>query len=94
MQLIRKLHITEPVNFVMCLLGKKYPMTADEFYCSRLPDTFDPSRAGKRMKLQTPETWETQLSLRVSLFYFIFVKIETFQHFAVVLFFPIGHVVK
>ena len=36
----------------------------EEFYKSKLPDTFDEARAGKRMKLPVPETWETQVSLR------------------------------
>lgn len=63
-QLIRKLHITEPVEHVMCLIGKKYPKTLDEFYRSRLPGTFEEERAGKRMKLPIPETWETQVSMK------------------------------
>ena len=41
-----------------------YPATMEEFYQSRLPDTFNPAMAGKRMKLPTPETWETQVSLK------------------------------
>ncbi|XP_022100533.1 telomerase protein component 1-like [Acanthaster planci] len=63
-QLIRKLHITEPVESVMCLVGKKYPESLEAFYKTRLPGTWDPDRAGKRMKLPTPETWETQVSLK------------------------------
>ena len=39
-------------------------MTPDEFYKCRLPGTWDYERAGKRMKLPVPETWETQVSLR------------------------------
>ena len=42
----------------------RYPSTLDEFYQSRLPGTFDEERAGKRMKLPTPETWETQVSMK------------------------------
>jgi len=42
----------------------RYPATLDEFYQARLPGTFDENRAGKRMKLPTPETWETQVSLK------------------------------
>jgi hypothetical protein len=64
-QLIRMLHITEPVHHVMCLIGKRYPATSDEFYVSRLPGTFNPELAGKRMRLPTPETWETQVSISV-----------------------------
>ena len=64
-QLVRKLHIAEPVQFVMALVGKKYPATLEEFYAARLSGVFNPDLAGKRMKLQTPETWETQVSLKV-----------------------------
>lgn len=39
-------------------------MTMEEFYRSRLPGTFEEERAGKRMKLPVPETWETQVSLK------------------------------
>eukprot|EP01090_Pellita_catalonica_P022069 TRINITY_DN8444_c0_g1_i1.p1 TRINITY_DN8444_c0_g1~~TRINITY_DN8444_c0_g1_i1.p1 ORF type:complete len:910 (+),score=188.39 TRINITY_DN8444_c0_g1_i1:83-2812(+) len=63
-QMIRQLHISQPVNNVMCLLGKKYPATQSEFYASGLRGTFDQSRAGKRMKLPVPETWETMLSAK------------------------------
>nr|XP_054750200.1 telomerase protein component 1-like [Lytechinus pictus] len=63
-QLIRKLHINDPVDSVMCLLGKRYPEDMESFYQSRLPGTWDAERAGKRMKLPTPETWETQVSLK------------------------------
>ena len=62
-QLIRKIHISEPVEPVMCLLGKRYPEDPETFRRSRLPGTWDESRAGKRMKLATPETWETMVSL-------------------------------
>ena len=47
----------------MCLLGKKYPEDVEAFRRSRLPGTWDESRAGKRMKLATPETWETTVSM-------------------------------
>eukprot|EP00111_Clytia_hemisphaerica_P016572 TCONS_00049092-protein len=63
-QLIRKLHISQPSQYVMCLVGKKYPSSIQEFYQSHLPGNFDEGRAGKRMKLKTPETWETQVSLK------------------------------
>ncbi len=49
----------------MAILGKKYPDTLEEFYKSHLPGTFDPKSASKRMRLPTPETWETQVSLHV-----------------------------
>ena len=63
-QLIRKLHISEPVLHIMSLVGKHYPETPEEFRTSGLPGTWDQDQAGKRMKLPTPETWETQISLR------------------------------
>lgn len=43
---------------------RRYPNTPEEFRQSRLPGVFDSTRAGKRMKLPTPETWETQVSLK------------------------------
>ena len=63
-QLIRKIHISEPVEPVMCLLGKRYPEDPESFRRSRLPGTWDETRAGKRMKLATPETWETTVSMK------------------------------
>ena len=63
-QLVRKLHIAEPVEHVMCLIGKRYPEDTESFRRSRLPGIWDQDRAGKRMKLSTPETWETQVSLK------------------------------
>jgi predicted RNA-binding protein with RPS1 domain len=63
-QLIRQLHISSPVENVMALIGKKYPNSIEEFIQTKLPGIFDSERAGKRMKLPTPETWETQVSLR------------------------------
>ncbi|XP_022253025.1 telomerase protein component 1-like [Limulus polyphemus] len=63
-QLIRLLHITQPVNHVMCLLGKKYPEEPELFRRSGLPGVWEEERAGVRMKLPVPETWETQVSAR------------------------------
>lgn len=63
-QLVRKIHISDPVEYVMCLVGKKYPEDPEAFRRSRLPGTWDQDRAGKRMKLPTPETWETQVSMK------------------------------
>jgi telomerase protein component 1 len=62
--LIRVLHIAEPVYPTMCILGKKYPDTREEFMRSKLPGEFKEDLAGKRMKLPTPETWETEVSLK------------------------------
>jgi len=61
-QLIRKLHISEPAEAVMGLIGKKYPEDHEEFRRSKLQGVWDQEQAGKRMKLPTPETWETQVS--------------------------------
>ena len=63
-QLIRKLHITKPVEHVLSILGKHYPEDPEAFRRSGLPGMWDEDRAGKRMKLPTPETWETQVSLK------------------------------
>jgi len=63
-QLIRRLHISEPAEVVMSIVGKKYPATQEDFVKSHLPGEFDATRAGKRMKLPTPETWETQVSAK------------------------------
>lgn len=60
-QLIRQLHISSPVDNVMSLIGKKYPSSYDEFMSSKLPGIYDSEKAGKRMKLPIPETWETQV---------------------------------
>ena len=62
-RLIRLLHLNAPAEFVMAILGKKYPTNNDEFRLTRLDGVFDQNRAGKRMKLKTPETWETQIAL-------------------------------
>ena len=61
-QLVRKLHISMPAEAVMGLIGKKYPEDPEEFRRSKLQGVWDQERAGKRMKLPTPETWETQVS--------------------------------
>eukprot|EP00760_Papus_ankaliazontas_P035890 PhM_4_TR8069/c1_g1_i1/m.102276/K11127/TEP1; telomerase protein component 1 len=60
--LVRTLHISTPVENVMCIMGKRYPMTRSEFDESGLPGDFDVLRAGKRMKFPVPQTWETQIS--------------------------------
>ena len=63
-QMIQLLHISVPPFFVMCILGRKYPATEREYANSGLTGPFDPEKAGKRMKLPVPETWETLLSAR------------------------------
>ena len=63
-QMIRQLHISTPILHTMSILGKKYPKTEEEYRASKLPGEFDINKAGKRMKLPVPETWETFLSAK------------------------------
>ncbi|XP_062509437.1 telomerase component p80-like isoform X2 [Corticium candelabrum] len=60
--IIRQVHIHEPRELVMKVLGLKYPKSEDEFSKSGLTGEWDMTRAGKRMKLVTPYTWEAVLS--------------------------------
>ncbi|XP_067414587.1 telomerase protein component 1-like [Emydura macquarii macquarii] len=62
--LIRWLHISEPAEHVMSLLGRRYPSDLSSFSRSHLPGPWDPARAGTRMKLPQPQTWDRQLSQR------------------------------
>ncbi|KAJ3595051.1 hypothetical protein NHX12_004356 [Muraenolepis orangiensis] len=61
-KMIARLHIKEPAQHVMAILGKKYPADARQFLHSGLSGEWDRERAGQRMKLQQPETWERLLS--------------------------------
>ncbi|XP_056665943.1 telomerase protein component 1 [Monodelphis domestica] len=61
-KLIKRLHIRDPVQNVKALLGCRYPSDLQSFSRSRLPGPWDSSRAGTRMKLPQPETWERVLS--------------------------------
>ncbi|XP_059200044.1 telomerase protein component 1 [Centropristis striata] len=63
-KMIKKLHIKEPAEYVMAILGKKYPADPKTFNRSGMKGTWDRERAGKRMKLKEPETWERLLSLQ------------------------------
>ncbi|XP_037690358.1 telomerase protein component 1 isoform X2 [Choloepus didactylus] len=63
-KLVQRLHIQDPAQHVQALLGYRYPSTLQRFSQSRLPGPWDSSRAGKRMKLSQPETWDRELSLR------------------------------
>ncbi|XP_068460550.1 telomerase protein component 1 [Clinocottus analis] len=62
-KMIRKLHIKEPAEYVMAILGKKYPADPKTFIRSGIKGSWDRERAGQRMKLKVPETWERLLSL-------------------------------
>ncbi|XP_068196133.1 telomerase protein component 1 [Antennarius striatus] len=61
-KMIAKLHIKEPVEHVMAILGKKYPADAKAFTYSGLKGVWNRKRAGQRMKLRVPQTWEWLLS--------------------------------
>ncbi|KAM5235460.1 LOW QUALITY PROTEIN: telomerase protein component 1 [Ctenodactylus gundi] len=63
-KLVQRLHIHKPAQHVQALLGYRYPSNLQLFSRSHLPGPWDSSRAGRRMKLPTPETWERELSLR------------------------------
>lgn len=51
-------------NDKVFLLRSRYPSNLQVFSRSHLPGPWDSSRAGKRMKLSQPKTWERELSLR------------------------------
>ena len=61
---VKACHIKKPEFLVASILGRKYPITAEAFAESPLSinGEFNPELAGKRMKIPTPETWETILS--------------------------------
>lgn len=59
--LIGLLHI-KPTLLTSAILGTKYPATKELFEKKFGPEGFDETLAGKRMKLATPVTWETELS--------------------------------
>ncbi|XP_061446484.1 telomerase protein component 1 [Rhineura floridana] len=60
--LVQRLHIGEPSQHVMSLLGCRYPSDLHAFSRSRLPGPWDSSLAGTRMKLPKPQTWDRELS--------------------------------
>uniref|UniRef100_A0A4W6BKJ4 TROVE domain-containing protein n=1 Tax=Lates calcarifer TaxID=8187 RepID=A0A4W6BKJ4_LATCA len=62
-KMIKKLHIKEPAEHVMAILGRKYPGDAKAFTHSGMKGVWDRERAGQRMKLKEPETWERLLSM-------------------------------
>ncbi|XP_036421241.1 telomerase protein component 1 isoform X2 [Colossoma macropomum] len=62
-KMIKRLHIKEPAELVMSDLGKRYPADLRAFVRSGLSGVWQSERAGQRMKLKQPETWETRLSL-------------------------------
>ncbi|XP_039999978.1 telomerase protein component 1 isoform X2 [Xiphias gladius] len=62
-KMIKRLHIKEPAEHVMAILGRKYPADLKAFTRSGMKGAWDRERAGQRMKLKEPETWERLLSL-------------------------------
>ncbi|XP_026229628.1 telomerase protein component 1-like isoform X2 [Anabas testudineus] len=62
-KMIKRLHIKEPAEYVMAILGKKYPADLKAFTHSGIKGKWDRERAGQRMKLKEPDTWERLLSL-------------------------------
>ncbi|XP_039510590.1 telomerase protein component 1 [Pimephales promelas] len=61
-KMIKRLHIKESAEHVMAILGKKYPSDLKAFSRSGLSGVWERERAGKRMKLKQPDTWECKLS--------------------------------
>ena len=63
-KLITLCHIKEPKLLVDSILGRKYPQTPEAFVESGYgpKEKFDPELAGTRLKINTPYTWETELS--------------------------------
>ncbi|XP_016365537.1 telomerase protein component 1-like isoform X2 [Sinocyclocheilus rhinocerous] len=61
-KMIKRLHIKEPAEHVMAILGKKYPSDLKAFSRSGLSGVWERERAGKRIKLKQPDTWECKLS--------------------------------
>ncbi|KAM3866164.1 telomerase protein component 1 [Diretmus argenteus] len=61
-KMIKRLHIKEPAHLVMAILGRKYPADLKTFTRSGLNGVWDRERAGQRMKLKEPETWERLLT--------------------------------
>ncbi|XP_067330361.1 telomerase protein component 1-like isoform X1 [Channa argus] len=61
-KMIKRLHIKEPAEHVMAILGQKYPADLTAFNHSGMKGVWDKERAGQRMMLKEPETWEHLLS--------------------------------
>jgi telomerase protein component 1 len=59
--LVELCHI-KATKLTSAIVGAKYPKTKEEFEKKFGEGGFDESLAGKRMKLTTPVTWETELS--------------------------------
>ena len=51
------------LNILKECIRFRYPSNGNDFYASRLPGTFEEDKAGTRLKLATPMTWETQIAM-------------------------------
>lgn len=61
--IIQMSHISEPKKMVMAVLGYKYPKTEQEYKAIFNNDPqFEADRAGKRMQIPIPVTWDRELS--------------------------------
>ncbi|XP_034470517.1 telomerase protein component 1 isoform X4 [Hippoglossus hippoglossus] len=61
-KMIKRLHLKEPAKHIMAILGKKYPADLKAFNHSGMKGVWERERAGQRMKLKEPETWERLVS--------------------------------
>ncbi|XP_064201609.1 telomerase protein component 1 [Anguilla rostrata] len=61
-KMIQRLHIRDPAEHVMPILGKRYPRDVQAFSRSGLSGAWQRERAGQRMRLQQPDSWERSLS--------------------------------
>ncbi|XP_062386572.1 telomerase protein component 1-like [Sardina pilchardus] len=61
-KMIERLHIKEPAEHVMAVLGKRYPADMQAFSRSGLNGTWQKELSGKRMKLKQPNTWDRLVS--------------------------------
>lgn len=52
------------LHFKMCVCGPRYPADLKAFSRSGMKGVWDRERAGQRMKLKEPETWERLLSMQ------------------------------
>ena len=62
--IIRTTHMKSPQFVIRSVLGKRYPENELSFQEAFHGEDvkFDPTLANKRMKIETPKTWETELS--------------------------------
>mmetsp|Transcript_56622 Transcript_56622/g.98632 ORF Transcript_56622/g.98632 Transcript_56622/m.98632 type:complete len:872 (-) Transcript_56622:10-2625(-) len=60
--LLRYTHASKDPERMMGILRKRYPETAEDFEESQLPGEWEEGRAGQRMRLPVPPTWDRELS--------------------------------